>query len=307
MIDLLSATLILCGAELALGGGFVYSKLNKHHFKKIANKQIKISKEEYKSDISDYNKYLEEYSSYIKALDLNDLNLIIKIIYDQHNMVEYIDEDKNEIFGYERVSLLKNKKGLCRNFADDFTAKINAINPAYNAYNINIYALFHNDYTVIDTIDIERKPCVEGQEETFENDCENTNESNSEHYILRSKKLDEKIVGFVKKYIGNHKVSAIDIPGKKIKLVVDPQNLLIGVLNNGKIKLFNHEGVNIFKYKFNGTFRVDGKSGKESRKNHREIYYDMGDISFEELNSMYGYEAQKEALEYIKSLPRPKV
>lgn len=307
MLELLEAILILCGAELALGGGYIYLKINKYQFKRSRNKTIKKSKELHKSDIADYNKYLVEYSNYIKDLDLNDLNLIIKLMYDQHDMVDYIDEDKNEIDGYERVSLLKNKKGACRNFADDFTAKINAVNPLYNAYNISIYALFNNNCTEIDTIDIKRKLFPEAQIEKSESICENKKEDNSEYLISNFSESDKKILRFMKKYNGNHKVSAINIPGKNLKLVVDPQNLLIGVLNNGKIKLFNHGIVNTFKYKANGTFCTDGKTVKESVKNHWKTYYDMGDISFEELNSMYGYEAQKEALEYVKSLPGQKI
>ena len=88
----------------------------------------------YETEIDKYNNDIEEYAKYINSLELDHLEIIMKVIKDQWEEYQYCP-DEDLISGYYRLSFQEKGYGVCTSFADDFTAKMNAINPKYEAKN----------------------------------------------------------------------------------------------------------------------------------------------------------------------------
>lgn len=228
----------------------------------------------YESSIDEYDKSLEDYAIYLNSLNLNDIEVIMKIIDDEWKEYTYGDPDEF-ITGYCRLSLKKEKKGVCREFADDFTAKINAVNKEYNASNLVCYA---------DSDELDDNTKIVDIDRNIDEDTLNTS---------LFTKMFSKL--FTKMY-GNHVVSIIHIPEKKYMLVVDPTNLLIGVVDDGEIYLFNDSNEKgILTYKYPGNYILCG----DNYITQEEIDTDIEE-NIDSLSKLYGYDAQKTALESIK-------
>ena len=190
---------------------------------------------------------------------------------------------ETEPLGFSRLALYIDKVGVCRNFADDITAKLNAINPEYNARNIVVY--------------------MSGEEYNLANIDRNIIETNET--VAGEDKEQESGDGIVS-ITGNHMVTAVDVPDENITLILDPTNPGIGVFRNGQIYMFS---------------TPDGK-GIESRMvgqffQGAETMLDLGitelksclpcEYSIEELEEMYGTEKQNEVLEYLEALENDKI
>lgn len=94
----------------------------------------------YNEEINEYNQKIVEYADYINSLGLTDLQIIMKVMNDIWDNMKGYGEPELDVRFFERLDLLdSNGTGVCRNIADDFTAKINAINSEYNARNIIVY------------------------------------------------------------------------------------------------------------------------------------------------------------------------
>lgn len=219
----------------------------------------------YSKEIDDYNDDLENYATKIKNLNLNDLETIMLVMEDQWKLYKY---EKNDEFicGYPRVSLKNDGYGVCYGFADDFTAKMNAINPEYDAKNIFCY-LDDDKYEDVCVVSIDRE-AIEISDEIEESDIP-------------------------KKY-GNHVISSIKIPGEEYILTIDPTNLTIGLLNDGEIYLFNNDSNESLIYKKTGNYVLGG----DNYYSYHDTFYEM-DESVEELSDMYSYEEQKDALNSV--------
>lgn len=93
----------------------------------------------YESNIQEYNREIEQYAEYIRSINLSELEIIMKVMNDIHSNIEYKDSDTFDSLGILRLSLYENGHGVCRNIADDYTARLNAINPSFKATNLIIY------------------------------------------------------------------------------------------------------------------------------------------------------------------------
>ena len=236
-----------------------------------------INSVEYAKQIEHYNKKIEQYAKEIKAMNLTDIQLFMKLMKDLWNEIDGYKFPEKEITGFLRVTLDEEGVGVCRNFADDLTAKLNLINPKYNARNIVVF-MEDGKYKIanIKRNIIKDDKTVVGQEGIS--------------------KLDFNDIP------GNHMVTAVDIKEKNITLVLDPTNPGIGVFRDGKIYLFS---------------RKDRK-GIETRQFHQLVYEGLesaanvewteiksffsSKYSLEELEKLYGIEAQNKALEELEEI-----
>ena len=109
----------------------------------------KINEIKHAKKIEEYNEYIQKYAQEIKDMNLTDTQIFIKVIDDMWKEINGYAEPQNEIIGYPRITLRNEGVGMCGNFADDMTAKLNAINPEYNARNLIVY-MSDNDYYMFD-------------------------------------------------------------------------------------------------------------------------------------------------------------
>lgn len=104
---------------------------------------------EYAEDIEKYNEYIQKYAQEIKDMKLTDTQVFVKVVDDMWKEIKGYASPENEILGWLRLTLNKEGIGVCRNFADDITAKLNEINPEYNARNLVVY-MKDNEYYLAD-------------------------------------------------------------------------------------------------------------------------------------------------------------
>lgn len=233
----------------------------------------------YSEEISEYDDEINDYASYVRNLGLNDLQIIMKVINDTWNEIDGYGRAENLIYGYYRLSFQEESKGICTSFADDFTAKINAINPLYNARNLIVY---------LDPNEAQGIRLVNRQRDMVETSGENESTSHEEirPYIL-----------------GNHMVSLIDIPGQDITLMIDPTNLYIGCLKGGKIYILNkmYDRDNLITKRLWFDYITSEDKLVTYIKEYFEDFYN-GDLDVNRMYEEYGYDAQQEALDYVRSL-----
>lgn len=230
---------------------------------------------QYEKEIEDYNKNLEEYINGLELDGLSDLEIIMKVVDDMWNSIEGYKTPDIDAWGYYRLDI-PNGYGVCRNMADDITAKLNAINPDYNARNLVVYSEF-GDWS---SADIEMRnlnsPSV-GNESV---------PNKFEQYWIENLR-------------GNHMVTLVDLNDKNVTLVIDPTNAGIGVLKNGKIEMFNSTNekfkiVSLFNYMSNGY-----KENFELELYKLDSFTNLDSI--EELNEKYGLDAQNQALKKVRN------
>lgn len=105
---------------------------------------------EYSDELEEYNQHIKEYAKEIQSLNLTDTQIFVKLMYDLWENIEgYKTPEKYDGFGIFRLAVEEEKVGVCRNFADDLVAKLNAINPDYNARNLTVY-LSKKEYQFVD-------------------------------------------------------------------------------------------------------------------------------------------------------------
>jgi len=230
----------------------------------------------YETEIDEYNNDIEEYAKNINSLELDHLKIIMKVMKDQWEQYKYCT-DEDLITGYYRLSFQEKGYGVCTSFADDFTAKINAINPEYEAKNVICY-LTDNDEE-INMVDIER-----------------TNLEYSENEDNIFAKIFSK--SLTKKY-GNHMVTMMRIPEEDYYLIVDSTNLMIGVIKDGDIYMFNSSSFDTIEYIEKGNITLCGKDCVKEE----DINYEC-DTTLTELEAIYGYEMQEEAIEDIEDIEK---
>lgn len=224
------------------------------------NIEEKKNEKEYVQEIEEYDKKIEVLAEEIKSLGLTDLETIMLIMNDMKNNYKYGNTDYN-ICGYWRLHFDEFGQGVCISYADDFAAKINAINPDYNARSLNNYFV--------------------------------------DESLFKSLWEDIKTDVFLSKIIlGNHAVVAIDIPVKNHTLVVDPTgNYIVGLFANGDIVPFDKD--QIYDYKFLGDFVYYDASILEYLNN--KINVDYTSEEFEMIKQQYSEEVQEKALIYAET------
>ena len=237
---------------------------------------FKDNTKKYEQEIDLYNEFLKEYAKYIKSLELSETEMIIKVIKDIWTDIDGYGKCNDLILGYERLAFQEEGKGVCSSFADDFTARINAINPEYDAKNIIVYMNDLEQGKKIEVIDFER------------------------NVIELSTNVDEDILKKQKKF-GNHMVSVMELKDKNLYLVVDPTNLLIGILRDGEIKILNTNDEEIMDYRFDSSTYLSLESKKELKEDYEDTFEEPT-ITEKEIDELYGFDAQEEAYEKINEV-----
>lgn len=231
---------------------------------------------EYAKEIEEYNSKINMYAEEVNSMNLNDTQIFMKVMNDMWNSIDGYATADNEVSGYLRLTLDSEGVGVCRNFADDVTAKLNAINPEYNARNVIVY-MESGKYHLANI----KRNIIE-QNETVA-------EENSEEKVDNTE------------YFGNHMVTAVDIPDKNITLILDPTNPGIGVFKDGQIYMFStDDGKGLETKPLGQLFQgLDNLLDMEltSLKSFLPCKY-----SLEELEELYGRDAQNEALKYLAAL-----
>ena len=235
--------------------------------------------------IAEYDEKITNYASSINNLELDsDIDVVMKVMYDMWNEMEGYGTPTLDENSLGRLAFThENGVGVCRNIADDFSARMNAINPEYNARNLAVYIT--NEYELAN---IERT--------LVENNSTETNDDTVVDSIID--KLE------IEKLIGNHMVSIFEPIGKDYTLVVDPTNPSIGIINNGKIYMFSTKDGSGLQFKPLGQMATILNYDYDD-VNKEFDYHFFGDISEEKLDKLiseWGLDAQNNALAKIENI-----
>lgn len=259
--------------------------LLKEHYEAKYNKNLLI----YADEIEEYEFFLNEYANYIKDLNLSDLEIIIKVMIDTLSQIDGYGVADNLISGYYGLSFMLEGKGVCTSFADDFTRKINKINPEYNARNVIVY---------LDEKKLEDQMTIPVTMNFVCNSLKNKkmidNIANNHNMISFDKKSINEYV------VGNHMITVIEIPEYNIKLAIDPTNFMIGYFCNLRFDFFGNNEKNEMKYR-DTTIKFSNRSITDELNFLFESFFDPT-INYDKIEDIYGYQAQEEAYDYVKEL-----
>ena len=240
------------------------------------DKIIKNNSIQYEKEIDDYNNEITKYAEYINSLNLNDLEIIIKVIDDMWSNIDgYKTPSNYDILGYQRLSLYIDGYGVCRNMADDFTARINAINSDYEA--CNLYVLISDAQ-------------INNIQRNIINENNTINQNNQEN---NSNYKDE----FTKELIGNHLVTCMKLKDDNAIVIVDPTNPSIGLYQNGKVYMFSNTK-NGIETKSMGNILFGIENRINCLKKLKDSYIINNNYNY--LNNKYNIENQNKVLTKIK-------
>ena len=171
-------------------------------------------------------------------MNLTDLQTVMKVMDDMWENIDGYGEPKIDSPYFPRLDMTEGGVGVCRNMADDVTAKLNAINPEYNARNLTVY-LDSEELTSegFSMANIERT-ILQDNETVVDQDNENQDQDgtdNSEGEKEDKNELTEEQKEKLSKYVGNHMVTAIDLKEEDVTLIIDSTNCNLGVFEDGKI------------------------------------------------------------------------
>ena len=227
--------------------------------------------------ISEYEKYVDDYLESIDFTGLSDLEIFMKLMQYEHQEMLY-GTPKQEITGYYRVQMLDGK-GVCRNIADDLAYRLNLINPEYNAKMICVNSSYGNWVKNDDKMQIDP------------------------NYNFNNEEIDKDNIGIEeikKRLFPNHAVTMINIPGEDYSLILDPTNSGIGVISNGKIDMFNSDNENYYVTELANALLMGYDIRFSTELNELKSYFT--NHSLEELNELYGLDAQNEAIKKLDLL-----
>lgn len=227
--------------------------------------------------ISKYERYVDDYLESIDFTGLSDLEIFMKLMQYEHQEMLY-GTPEQEITGYFRVQMLDGK-GVCRNIADDLAYRLNLINAEYNAKMICVNSSYGNWVKNDDKMQI--APDYNFNNEEIDND---------------NKGLEE----IKKRLFPNHAVTMINIPGEDYALILDPTNSGIGVISNGKIDMFNSDNENYYVTELANALLMGYDIRFSTELNELKSYFTKH--SLEELNELYGLDAQNEAIKKLDLL-----
>lgn len=264
------AAKVMLGLTIVSGG---FSTMISSQYDQVIENNSKV----YQSEIKDYDEEIKTYAEHINSMNLSDLEIIMKVMNDMWNSIDgYKTPDMYDAIGYPRLALYMDGYGVCRNMADDFTARMNAINPNYEACNLNVYL------KEAEINNIRRTTLVNY----------NTIADNSE----QEENIDYKSE-IISNLTGNHMVSCIKLKEDDVLLIVDPTNPSIGVLKNGEITMLSNQMMKGIKIKPVGNLMLGSDNRKEYLKKLTESLFTAGDINT--LKEKYGITSQNETLEEI--------
>lgn len=274
-----SVSLFLAGTVAVPGVAIVGSEY-------IKNESLGENSQLVEEYINDLKIYSEKFKQEIKNNNLSEIDIYMKLMDDMWKDIDGYKHAENEMKGCLGATLKQEKVGVCRNFADDISKKLNLINPNYNARSF----FLHIDGT--------------GANIEFANIEKNIIQTN-ETTLDEEKKQDDAEIK-KDKNVNNHAVVALDteFEGKKVTLFLDPTNPMIGVYQNGEIKFFNSDkdianiGNNFDK------IVVEGKDYIKNFISYSKSFNRINEEDYEKLESIYGVEAQNSSLEKIRSLEK---
>lgn len=257
----------------------------------------------YQNEIEDYNNEIESYAQYINSLNLSDLEIIMKVMNDMWEKIDgYKTPNNYDINGYFRLSLYYDGYGVCRNMADDLTARLNAINPDYEACNINVL-IERVEVNNIKTINLNNEEIISSNDNEIIDNNENDNvtitDNNEISYnqkiINEYNKFKNYIIelknNLIENTIGNHMVTCIKLKNIDAILIVDPTNPSIGLFKNGKLHMLSDK-----ENKINVTPIGNIIMGFDKRKNYFKKSIESFFINSEEYTNEYNIENQNKCL-----------
>lgn len=243
--------------------------------------------------LEEYDNKINKYAEDINSLELdNDLEIVMKVMYDMWNDMGGYGTPTLDVNSLGRLAFTYDDGvGVCRNIADDFSARMNAINPEYNARNVAVY--IENEY---DLANIERN-IIENNDTVIDDN----NNASLETIDISLDNVIDKIK--IEKIIGNHMVSIFEPIGKDYTLVVDSTNPSIGVINNGQIYMLSSKDGSGLQFKPLGQLvtiqNYDYDEVKEEFNHH--FFSNMSNEELTKLNNEWGLDAQNEALVKIEN------
>lgn len=190
----------------------------------------------YEQELNEYNNNVEKYADEVKSMNLTDLQTVMKVMDDMWENIDGYGEPKIDSVFFPRLDMTEGGVGVCRNMADDVTAKLNAINPEYNARNLTVYLdseeLTSEGFSMADI----KRNILEDNETVVEENTENQDGAdNSEGEKEDKNELTEAQKEKLSKYVGNHLVTALDLKEEDVTLIIDSTNCNLGVFEDGKI------------------------------------------------------------------------
>ncbi len=264
------AAKVMLGLTIVSGG---FSTMISSQYDQVIENNSKV----YQSEIKDYDEEIKTYAEHINSMNLSDLEIIMKVMNDMWNSIDgYKTPDMYDAIGYPRLALYMDGYGVCRNMADDFTARMNAINLNYEACNLNVY-LKEAEINNIRRTTLVNYNTIAGNSEQEEN-------------------IDYKSE-IISNLTGNHMVSCVKLKEDDVLLIVDPTNPSIGVLKNGEITMLSNQMMKGIKIKPVGNLMLGSDNRKEYLKKLTESLFTAGDINT--LKEKYGITSQNETLEEI--------
>lgn len=228
-------------------------------------------------EVEEYDNELAKYADNFDLETMSDLEIIVKVMNDIRSNTYYGNRVDEPYKGtYFRLELNDtNDIGVCRHMADKFTTIMNLINPDYKA--INMIVNLNKTY-LINTCNIY------GKEESV-NSIETTIKQEDYHETE----------------IGNHLVTLLKPREGNYYLVVDVTNPSIGVLENGKIHMFNNDSTESLKYVPYGQIYIY-EDNSVNVINRKMLLSNFVNLNFAELKDKYGLDKQNETIEKIKTL-----
>ncbi len=265
----------------------------------------------YKEKIIEYDAGLEKYASQFDNDTMSEMEIIMSVMNDIRSNTKYGQvPDGMEVPHYYRLALNEqNDIGVCRHMADKFTATMNKIDPRYQAFNLSVKLEDARGFTMCD---VERP--FKGQDIQLDDDlneedvCEDSENNEDSNTQENNEQKDENGTTVVtntsantidQNWHGNHLISVIKPIGKDYYLVIDATNPSIGVLKNGKIYMFNSKTDDVFEYKPIGQYGMSFEEGLR-KANVAFLQSNFQSVDLEELEELYGLEAQNETLTKIK-------
>lgn len=201
--------------------------------------------------------------------------------------IEGYGEPQKDITGFLRLDLMnEDGVGVCRNMADDVAAKLNEINPEFNA-RILYVTMNDGDYYLCN---IQRK---------FANDSASSSSSSNENNDTEENNFVTDVLENIYE-VANHAVVLFDMPGEDITMIADPTNPSLGLFKNGEIYMFSKpDGKGYSPAAFSQS--LTGFEGLNDYGNTKiESYFSKGDI--EVLREKYGIDAENKALEEVHNI-----
>ena len=264
------AAKVMLGLTIVSGG---FSTMISSQYDQVIENNSKV----YQSEIKDYDEEIKTYAEHINSMNLSDLEIIMKVMNDMWNSIDgYKTPDMYDAIGYPRLALYMDGYGVCRNMADDFTARMNAINPNYEACNLNVYL------KEAEINNIRRTTLV-----NYNSIADNSEQEENIDYKSE----------IISNLTGNHMVSCIKLKEDDVLLIVDPTNPSIGVLKNGEITMLSNQMMKGIKIKPVGNLMLGSDNRKEYLKKLTESLFTAGDINT--LKEKYGITSQNDTLEEI--------